>query len=87
MALIVYAALRTRTMTTTPGLVGARLSAGMAAVVRRPLEPVGSVYAGGEEWTARTVGDQPLDRGTTVRIVGMEGLTVIVEPDPQSSPA
>jgi membrane-bound serine protease (ClpP class) len=87
MALIVYAAIRTRTMTTSPGLVGAHLPTGTPAVVRRPLEPIGSVYAAGEEWTARTAGDQPLDRGTPVKVVGIDGLTVIVEPDPQPSAA
>jgi membrane-bound serine protease (ClpP class) len=86
-ALIVYAAIRTRTLTTSPGLVGAHLAAGTPAVVRRPLEPIGSVYAAGEEWTARTAGDQTLDRGTPVKVVGIDGLTVIVEPDPQSSAA
>jgi membrane-bound serine protease (ClpP class) len=87
MALIVYAAMRTRTMAASPGLVGARVAAGTPAVVRRPLEPIGSVYAAGEEWTARTAGELPLDRGTAVKVVGMDGLTLIVEPDPQSSPA
>jgi membrane-bound serine protease (ClpP class) len=87
MALIVYAAIRTRAMVTSPGLVGARLTTGTPAIVRRPLEPIGSVYAAGEEWTARTTGDQPLDRGTAVRVVGIDGLTVIVEPDPQPSAA
>jgi membrane-bound serine protease (ClpP class) len=86
-ALIAYAAMRTRAMVTSPGLVGARLTTGTRAVVRRPLEPVGSVYAAGEEWTARTAGDKPLDRGTAVRVVGIDGLTVIVEPDPQPSAA
>jgi membrane-bound serine protease (ClpP class) len=86
-ALIVYTAMRTRTMIAPPGLVGPRLSTGTPAIVRRPLEPIGSVYAAGEEWTARTVGDKALDRGTAVRVVGIDGLTVIVEPDPQSSPA
>jgi membrane-bound serine protease (ClpP class) len=85
--LIAYAAIRTRAMATTPGLVGARLATGTPAVVRRPLEPIGSVYAAGEEWTARTAGDQPLNRGTTVKVVGIDGLTVIVEPDPQPSVA
>ncbi|TMC66429.1 MAG: nodulation protein NfeD [Chloroflexi bacterium] len=85
--LIAYAAIRTRTLATTPGLVGVRLATGTPAVVRRPLEPIGSVYAAGEEWTARTAGDQPLNRGTAVKVVGIDGLTVIVEPDPQSSPA
>jgi membrane-bound serine protease (ClpP class) len=85
--LIAYAAIRTRTLATTPGLVGARLATGTPAVVRRPLEPIGSVYAAGEEWTARTAGDRPLDRGTPVKVVGIDGLTVIVEPDSQPSTA
>ncbi len=87
MALIVMTAIRSRSIVTGQGLVGARLPTGTPAVVRRPLEPVGSVYAAGEEWTARTVDDRPLERGTTVRIVGVDGLTVLVEPEPQSSVA
>ena len=43
------------------------------------LTPVGSVYAGGEEWTARTSDETSLQRGTPVRIVRQEGLTLIVE--------
>jgi membrane-bound serine protease (ClpP class) len=45
------------------------------------LEPVGSIYARGEEWSARTADDRPLARGTAVRVVGSDGLTVVVEPD------
>jgi membrane-bound serine protease (ClpP class) len=87
MALIVYAALRTREMRPSPGLVGGRLATGTPAVVRRPLGPVGSVYAAGEEWTARTADDRPLERGTPVKVVAVDGLTVIVEPDLQPSAA
>jgi membrane-bound serine protease (ClpP class) len=86
-ALIVYTAMKTRAMVAPAGLVGPRLSTGTAAIVRRPLKPVGSVYAAGEEWTARTAGEEPLDRGTAVRVVGIDGLTVIVEPDPHPSAA
>jgi membrane-bound ClpP family serine protease len=53
--------------------------------VRRPLTPIGSVYAAGEEWTARTPDERPLQRGTSVRIVRKEGLTLIVEPDDSSA--
>ena len=31
-----------------------RLPANTVGEVRRPLTPIGSVYAGGEEWTARS---------------------------------
>ena len=48
--------------------------------VRLPLAPVGSVYAAGEEWSARTADDRLLERGTPVRVVREEGLTLIVEP-------
>ena len=85
MGFIAYAAVRTRRMTTQPGLVGAALPTGVLGQVRRPLTPVGSVYAAGEEWTARAVDDRPLERGTPVRIIRFEGLTAIVEPAPDGS--
>ncbi|MER3418880.1 MAG: hypothetical protein C4343_07295, partial [Chloroflexota bacterium] len=85
MGLIVYAAVRSRQMTTQPGLVGAPLPAGIVGQVRRPLAPVGSVYAAGEEWTARAVDGRPLERGTPVRIVRFDGLTAIVEPITEGS--
>jgi len=87
MVLIVYAAIRTRQMVGGPGLVGAALGAGTSGIVRRPLEPLGSIYAGGEEWSARSVDDRPLDRGTPVRVVGVDGLTALVEPDQRPSGA
>jgi membrane-bound serine protease (ClpP class) len=80
MGLIVFAAIRTRRLTTAEGLIGAGLSASAIGEVRRPLTPIGSVYAGGEEWTARAADERPLARGTSVRIVRQEGLTLVVEP-------
>jgi len=65
---------------TAPGLIGAGLPANAVAEVRRPLAPLGSVYAGGEEWTARAADEETVGRGTPVRVVGQEGLTLIVEP-------
>jgi len=87
MALIVYATIRARQMVISPGLAGAALGAGTSGIVRRPLEPLGSIYAGGEEWSARSVDDRPLDRGTPVKVVEVDGLTVVVEPDQQPSNA
>jgi membrane-bound ClpP family serine protease len=67
---------------------GGMLPTGIEAEVRRPLEPVGSVYAAGEEWTARAADDRRLERGTPVRVVRQDGLTLIVEPvEPAGSPA
>jgi membrane-bound serine protease (ClpP class) len=61
---------------------------GSEAVVRTGLGPVGVVYALGEEWTARADGDQPVATGEHVRVVGQDGLTLIVEPgSPEASPA
>jgi membrane-bound ClpP family serine protease len=58
---------------------------GTAGVVRRPLEPSGSIYAGGEEWSARSADDQPIERGAPVKVIAREGLTLVVEPDAASS--
>ncbi len=80
MFLIAFFAIRTRQMTTAQGLVGAGLPSNAVGEVRRPLTPIGSVYAGGEEWTARSTDSRPIGRGTPVRVVGQEGLTLVVEP-------
>lgn len=59
---------------------GPQLTTGALADVRAVLAPLGVVYAGGEEWSARTLDGHTVARGTTVRIVGQDGLTLIVEP-------
>ncbi len=60
---------------------------GTAGEVRMALDPVGSVYAAGEEWTARSP-DGALPRGTPVVVEGQEGLTLIVRrADRVGSPA
>jgi membrane-bound ClpP family serine protease len=60
----------------------ASLEAGTIGEVRRPLEPLGSIYARGEEWSARTDDERPLPRGTPIHVVRTDGLTVVVEPEP-----
>ena len=67
--------------------MGAAVASGSHGVVRRPLEPLGSAYIDGEEWTARSADDRPIDRGTPVTVVAVDGLTVLVEPDTQPSGA
>jgi len=57
---------------------------GTPGEVRNPLDPIGSVYAAGEEWTARSADDRLVERGTPVRVVREEGLTLIVEPVDQA---
>jgi len=87
LVLVIGAAVRSRGMPSPLGVYGtsAVLPTGAAGVVRHAIEPIGSVYAAGEEWSARTSDGTALERGTPVRIVATEGLTLIVEPDPSSS--
>jgi membrane-bound serine protease (ClpP class) len=53
---------------------------GGLAEVRAVLSPLGVVFAAGEEWSARTADGAAAAAGTTVRIIGQDGLTLIVEP-------
>lgn len=92
-ALIATVAARSHRLHGTAGTVGTALSLGSLGEVRRPLGPLGSVYVGGEEWSARTADERPLPRGAQVRVVRQDGLTLIVEPvastqaGPQAHPA
>ena len=87
LGLVVWAAIRSRGMASPPGIVGsaATLPPGAVGVVRRPIEPLGSVHAAGEEWSARSADGRPLERGVRVRVVSTDGLTLVVEPDLSSS--
>ena len=78
--LIATVAARQHRIRATSGTVGAGLPPGSVGEVRLPLGPLGSVYVGGEEWSARTANEQPLPRGTPVRVVRQDGLILIVEP-------
>jgi membrane-bound serine protease (ClpP class) len=80
MALVSYAAIRTRRMKAPVDIVGTPPPTGTAGTVQAPLHPVGTVFLGGETWSARTPHHLPLDRDTEVRLVGFDGLTAIVEP-------
>jgi membrane-bound serine protease (ClpP class) len=79
-ALITVTAIRTRQMK-GPSWAVSGVPAGTIGQVRRPLDPLGSVHVAGEEWSARSADDGPIPRGTPVRVVRSDGLTVIVEPD------
>jgi membrane-bound serine protease (ClpP class) len=52
---------------------------GTPGEVRRPLDPTGTIYAAGEEWTARSV-TGTLERGATVHVTGNDGMVLRVEP-------
>ena len=85
-ALIVYGAIRSRGVGIGVGS-GVHVAAGAIGEVRSPLSPIGSVIAAGEEWSAKTADGQSLDRGTPIRVIKVEGLTLTVEPDASSSKA
>lgn len=62
---------------------------GAGGVAQTLIGPHGIAYAGGEAWSARTSGDQ-IPAGTPVRVVGVDGLELIVEPgadDPEDADA
>ena len=69
-----------RTVKNKRRVVGAETMIGREAVVTEPCRPVGQVRLDGETWEARCdVGASP---GDSVRIVGRDGLTLVVEPVP-----
>jgi membrane-bound serine protease (ClpP class) len=83
LALIVFGAVRSRRVGLVPA--GMYVANGATGEVRSPLSPIGSVIAAGEEWSAKTADGRSLDRGTHVRVIKVEGLTLTVEPDASSS--
>ena len=58
---------------------GAETLIGARAVVVSPCRPAGQVRVQGELWRARC--EPGAEPGETVRIVGREGLTLLVEPE------
>lgn len=78
--LVGIVAYRSRHDPQSPVLVGSLQVVGETGKVAHPIDPVGSVLAVGEEWTARSVDGRSISRGRPVRIVRQDGLTVFVEP-------
>jgi len=82
--IVVRAAFRLRHMKPTlvsPGLSGSGIgTVGQVGEVRHDLSPDGSIYVAGEEWSARSSSGRSVLRGLRVRVIGQDGLTLIVEP-------
>jgi membrane-bound serine protease (ClpP class) len=78
--LIAVVAYRSRHAPQSQVLVGSLHVVGEAGKVAHPIDPIGSVLAVGEEWTARSVDGRAIARGAHVRIVRQDGLTLYVEP-------
>ncbi len=54
---------------------------GQSAQVTRALEPEGEVYVAGEHWTGHTIDGKAVEVGQTVKVVAVEGVTLVVETD------
>jgi membrane-bound serine protease (ClpP class) len=61
------------------GLVGIDGVVGKVGLVQADLSPLGTVFVGREAWSAKTVDGSSVARDARVRVVGQEGLTLIVE--------
>lgn len=63
-----------------PPMTGFEHYAGQTAMVHQELAPRGRVWFEGQTWFAQTTSGQTVPKGQPVRIVRLEGLTLIVEP-------
>ena len=54
---------------------------GTTARVIKTLDPEGEVYAAGEHWTAHTPDRSHLNVDTTVKVIEIDGITLVVEPE------
>lgn len=68
-----------RVKTGIEGLIGA------TAEARSSVDPDGQVWCGGTIWSARLAADAgPIELGDKVRVEAVEGLTLVVRPEPQT---
>jgi membrane protein implicated in regulation of membrane protease activity len=58
---------------------------GSIGVAKTDLSPAGVVHVAGEQWTARSSGGAPIVDDQRIRVVGQDGLTLIVEAAPASA--
>jgi membrane-bound serine protease (ClpP class) len=59
---------------------------GSSAEARSSIDPEGRVWLGGTIWSARlAAGSEPVRLGDRVRVEAVDGLTLVVRPEPQSA--
>jgi membrane-bound serine protease (ClpP class) len=59
---------------------------GSAAEARSSIDPEGRVWLGGTIWRARlAAGSEPVRLGDRVRVEAVDGLTLVVRPEPQTA--
>jgi membrane-bound serine protease (ClpP class) len=77
---VVEARRQPRVRTGTEGIVG---SSGEA---RSSIDPEGRVWLGGTIWSARLAeGSEPVRLGDRVKVEAVDGLTLVVRPEPQTA--
>lgn len=60
---------------------------GVLGTAIRAVDPSGTVRVGAELWKARAANDEVrIPRGAAVRVRAVDGLTLLVEPDPADTP-
>jgi len=59
---------------------------GTTGVAKTALAPSGVVLAAGEQWTANSADGSSIEEGQRIRVVGQDGLTLLVAAD-QAAPA
>ena len=62
-----------------------QVAVGTAGTAKTVLAPSGVVLAAGEQWTARSGSGASIPAGQSVRVVGQDGLTLIVDPEPTAA--
>jgi len=70
-----------------PVRTGREALEGSSGKVLIALEPRGTVRARGETWTAEALAGTPIPAGATVRIVKVQGVKLLVEPETEMAPA
>jgi membrane-bound serine protease (ClpP class) len=60
------------------GMVGTAAIVGQTGEVQKDISPMGTVFVGGEAWTAMTPDGTAIERGGKVQVLRQEGLTLIV---------
>ena len=63
-----------------------QVAIGTKGVAKTALAPSGVVLAAGEQWTANSADGSNIEEGQRIRVVGQDGLTLLVATD-QAAPA
>jgi membrane-bound serine protease (ClpP class) len=75
-----------RTTRYLPPLAGTEEMIGETAVARSAIDPAGNVFMRGTLWSARLAGGAgPVGPGDRVRVEAVDGLTLVVEPQPTAA--